>query len=241
MLTEKYDNNVRQKIEEMDEVPAGFSFNPSTNWKHLENKLQPVIQRKKFLWMYWAAASLVLLASLITIYSFNWQKPTIAKNTSYKKDIPSTSFENELNVIDKVTSMPKNQLQKSTNKNELDQATFIKAATKNQIIIIDSTKENEALILSPQNKTLLETPLSNSNLNSVQVEKPSIVVIKKARLKVIHINELDAPPPPIIAKAETRKQLLEQAENEAIDIEPSKPFWQKKQKPVNTSSLTDNQ
>jgi hypothetical protein len=230
----KYDNELRQKMESMNALPSTCKFDAASTWQKMENQLQGP-NKKKLGWVYWAAASIVfIVASVIMIGSNKHQAEEMVTGTTKenKKQPNKPIAPNTIAIVNGNRIISNSKEQKNAASLIKEQAPAANTK-KEQTILVDSINKQQISIVQANN--IIEIVPSVSNTIPV---KQTIVAIKKPRLKVIHINELDAPPPPVIAKLESKKQLLEQDLDDAT--EPNKPFWQKRPRQVNTSSFIDN-
>ncbi len=237
----KYDNELRQKVESMDAVPTAFQFDAASTWERMEMQLQPLTSKKKrVVLVYWAAASVVLVMVALIMFASDkkQQSGSMAKLPQGKQEqnimpivvgsIGAKEVQTTIGNHNQQNALAKKQIEKPATIAKLHQATPI-----------DSAKKQEQIIVVQPSNSIETTPLT-SNSNMTAVIKTVAAPQSKPRLKVVHINELDEPPPPVIAKLYNKKQLQEQDIDDAS--EPSKPFWQKKPKQVNaSSSFTDNQ
>lgn len=237
----KYDNELRQKMSSMEAVPTGFQFDAARTWQKMEDQLQlPTKKNKRIAWIYWAAASVVLVTAGFILFGSNGYPPKQVITETIKES--KEQLTTPIIPTATVTANDENTV-KSNNKERKSVAVAISKnpsptiiAKPEQIVFTEPVIKETSNIIVQANSIKIDT-----STNNTAPVRPIIATAKKARLKVVHINELDAPPPPVIAKLDNKKQLLEQAESNALDNEPSKPFWQKKPKQASAISLTDNQ
>jgi hypothetical protein len=235
----KYDNELRQKMESMYGVPTAFRFDAASAWKKMEAQLLPVKKKKKLGWVYWAAASIVLVTASVIMFGSNKHqaKEMVISTTKENKEQPNKPIVTNTSAIANSNHIVSSSKEQKTAPSPIKEQALGANTKVGQAVLDDSTNKQQSS--STVQANISEAAVSISNSITV---KPLTATTKKARLKVIHINELDAPPPSIIAKLDSRKQLSEQPESNSPDNEPSKPFWQKKPKQVNPpSSFTDNQ
>ncbi|MDI9365477.1 MAG: hypothetical protein QM541_11030 [Flavobacterium sp.] len=238
MLIIKYDDELRNKIEGMKEVPSAFTFSPPATWQQLENKLQASPNKRKLVWWYWAAASLFIAFS--TVLWLNYSKHTEVATLSNSSIIITTQTNKTLqNASIKQAHNHKNISLKTTKTSENNIAeTTVK---------IDTIKVINKTTIAASNLVVAEIAIAN--MVDTFVQKNNInaqVVTTKPKRKVIHINELgEVITQPVVLTRNDYNQTHQQEEN-TTPIDANKPWWLFKPKPttVNTftnTSLTDNQ
>jgi hypothetical protein len=232
----KYDNELREKIEGMNDVPSAFTFNPSAKWQQLENKLQPSPSKKRIVWWYWAAASLFIIFS--TLLWLNGGNHTEVATTSNSSKI----------ITPRINKIQQNAIVKQSKTHESISLKTTKTSVNNIAAIADKadTVEVEKMpVLTVSN--LMVADIANMVDTVVQKNNTKAVVVNaKPKRKVIHINELGMQlPEPVVITKRDDKHIAPQ-EEQTTPIETNKNWWLFKPKPttVNTftnTSLTDNQ
>jgi hypothetical protein len=236
MSTVKYDNELRDKINDMQSVPDNFVFNPAAKWQEIENRLTNNMPKPKIAWWYWAAASIVLFVSSLVWLSNS--KPT---NSFTKLNTSKVSFTNSTKSTNQILSQFK-QHKTATAKAKI-------AASKANLVNNLAPKEDNISIENTANTAI--QPTTNITVDSATTAATNTSVVSKALIikpkrKVIHISELVAgiPEPEVITKRDDKH--IAPQEEQTTPTETNKSWWLFKPKPttVNTftnTSLTDNQ
>lgn len=184
MLNENHDElNWRSRLGEVKSLPDQLLPDKNAAWEKLHGRLQSNPRRIKPLW-YWAAACL-LVSLTIPYLTINKKQQAWVKNKPAKTvSKQTTSIEpvvkgNEVRNVIIVTAVNK-EVKKpaSISNNKKD---FEREIQKRQPI--PAAGFNEPIITAQQQKTTL--PQRANELSAVPV------VTAGARLKVVHINELD--------------------------------------------------
>jgi hypothetical protein len=238
MSITKYDNALRDKINDMQSVPDNFVFNASAKWQQLENKLQPSPSKRKLVWWYWAAASLFLAfcsylwlngSKDIEVATLSNSSKTITPQSS--KTLQNTSIkqsQNLENISLKTTKPSVNNIAAIVDKVDTIEVEKMPVVTVSNLIVADIVIAN-----------MVDTVVQKNNI------KTPVVVTTKPKRKVIHINELgEVITQPVVLTRNDHKQTHEQEEN-TTPVDVNKSWWLFKPKPtsVNTfanTSLTDN-
>lgn len=238
MLTVKYDNIVKDKIDTLTAVPEEFVFDASAKWQRLEDKLQPQPDKKKAIWWYCAAASLLIIFSTLIWLNGSKQIGIAAVSNSPKIITPQ------------INKIQQNAIVKQFQKHENISLKTIKTSENNIAAIIDKT-DNVEVEKEPFTaaSNLIVADISIANMVDTVVQKNNIktpVATIKTKRKVIHINDFgEAILQPMLATRNEYKQTHEQEEN-TTPVDANKSWWLFKPKPttVNTftnTSLTENQ
>lgn len=224
MPVERSDKLIREKIDGLDSLPAGFQLPQAAGWKQIEQKLHPA-KPKAFAWQYAAAAILFLIAG-----TFFWNRSSLQT-----PPVPTVAV--------KEKSVPAKQVAPTTN--------LEKSAAKVSSVITIVKKDNNPVIITALPKTdtasqsiavIVESPvitpsISNTNSAISSISKP---IIKK-RLKVVHFNELGIEPEILYSRTPLkRNQLTEDNTDDLLPAQSSRPWWQTKPKTVTTVTLSDN-
>src|SRR5688572_12747802 len=80
-------NSIKTKIDNLNQLPEGFSYNHASSWQKLENKLQKGKQKNYRWWIY--AAAVVLIISGISIWKMNFNSTN--HNIIEKKTVKAKS------------------------------------------------------------------------------------------------------------------------------------------------------
>jgi|GEM_PF-3716328 len=244
MSTEKYDKGLRQKLEAMNEVPVSYTFNPAAKWQQLESKMQPKPAKKKIGWLYWAAASLLIICPMLLWHQGSKQQETASVQNKISKD-------NQEAVVVRAKSTLQKQAAKQSSNHIISIKSIATATNRNRTQssagenilkgepINVSAEDNKALIITTTQKpvtTIAETQLPANK------SQPTVSTVVKIKRKVVHFNELgEEQLQPVIIARNDKKAIL-QEENNTSSTESSKARWLFKSKPVTTStSLTDDQ
>jgi hypothetical protein len=240
MKEEKLNNSIQQKLDGFSSVPEAYNFNQQKLWEQLEGNLLPAKQKRKTIWLAWAAVFLLMMAAY-TLFTPNTKPKLQASSIAQKNEMPqakSVSFSGSDN--EKTTNIGS---KKSTPipTNNLVAPNKVLAKTKEPIAspITDTTNNVAEIILA---KPTAVIALQTNNTQPPTIAIVPNVAVKKPRLKVVHINELyqTEQQPVLLTKAEQKKLLAEQEENDAPPTEPTKAWWLSKQKTTNTT-LIDHQ
>lgn len=233
MSTVKYDNELRDKIEGMKNVPSGFTFHPSAKWQQLENKLQPSSNKRKLVWWYWAAASLFIAFSILF-----WQNNT--------KEIAVATVP-DLSKINKpqTSEMPQNTIAKQFQKQEYSSPQKKQSFANNIVINNDTSSGTEVvnkLAMAMANSQIVSVTNANMVNSIVQNDNdkmPVVIATIKPKRKVIHINEFgEAISQPILATRNEYKQTVDLQDN-TLPVDANKSWWLFKAKPTITDTLTN--
>jgi hypothetical protein len=220
-MQEKSTKPFQQKLDALEELPDGFSFEPSAAWSKLEEKLSPKkAGSKKTVWYYAAAAVVLVCISVIAVMQINKEtaQPTFTKTEEQPKQtsIVPVITKNKKNETNSLKDQPK----KITKvKRQLD------TPVKNTLLTV-TVKKNETLILS---QTTNETEIAVTKTTEPAAETTPVVA-KLTVKKIIHINELMQEYQLEQQRVAEAKRNQKPAEEEIIierNTEPSKPWYKK--------------
>jgi|GEM_PF-6155515 hypothetical protein len=190
MKKEMHDNIIQGKINSLQEIPAGISFNAAKSWQQLEKQLQPK-QKKNIIWFY--AAAILIAAMLISglIYYNNNSSTSIKKETVLKGHSSQTG--NTKSVV------LKNDKAKKQSKKASIFIPHQKPISIDKTIIVEDKIKLDSVVI-------IETALQNNSIaiNQPTEAKPLVEktttknVPAKSKFKIVHLNELNTPQPQII-------------------------------------------
>lgn len=221
-MQEKSTKPLQQKLDALEELPDGFSFEPSAAWNKLEQKLIPQkAGNKKTIWFYAAAASVILCISAIFFFQINKKTPqqTVKETVVQPKEsLPAPVItaiqKNETATVKNVTKnrlKVKQELKVPVTNTRPQSITVVKAETPNQIQMPNPAETTVTKITEP---VVEITPVAS---------KPPV-------LKIIHINELMQEHQLEQQRVAEAKRNQKPAEEEIIierNTEPSKPWYKK--------------
>jgi hypothetical protein len=227
----KHDNNVSQKLQELNELPQELSFNATAVWQKLELQLQPKKRFKKTAWI--SIAALLLLIAGTYVYTM----------LSNKKEAPAVAVKQETDIESKKTELIKKQFvtsssdkvrhQAVTTDNKVNEAVTVKSIEPN-----DTIKVEQPVFVVPEIAAIVQPSTSNP----VVVSQPATAQVKKPKLKIIHLNELYNASPEEITKVDmAKKQAATEPDPEPVITNTPRLFWRTKIAPKITISITDNQ
>lgn len=186
MPTEKSTNP--SWIQQLDELvpPAGSSFDKTGAWEKLQVKLKGIQPSKKVVWVWRAAATVIVLFGIYLLLNNN----SILKSTPIthvkknNREIPSLSIKKE-----KIVFLPEKTLPVAVIKNNQP---YLKKEKTNTVLEKRKTNDiKQPELLGPELVTILQQENiidtnsgKKTNTNAVQL------VFNKKKLAVVHINEL---------------------------------------------------
>ena len=230
-------DNISQKLQQLNEMPPGIQFNSAATWNKLEDRLQQKPNGKKA-WLRYAAIFLIVISGTV-IY---------LRSGNRTKAIEVTKIDQNENHISS-PSITTNDHNYTTEKTTIAE----KTTTADQEKIVkrpySDIDENDYVSeeLSPIHLTTTITEITVPVTDPVIAAPVPIVIApntiaQKPKLRIVHLNDLYKPDITEIAKAETKKQEAkeEALETEALIVTPPKPFWKSKASQRITISLTDN-
>ena len=183
MSNENHNNSYwKNKLEDENALSAEILPNKNIAWEKLHNRLQEKPGRKKFLW-YWIAAASLLPAIVISLTFLLKNENSVVKNNVSKSSFPNPELkqiqrlESTAVTAVSVTDITKQKTQK------------IKTKSINNITIVSAGKEHsDTTIQITDNKIISPFPVADSS-NTTNIAKAQ----PKKKLKVVHINELGEP------------------------------------------------
>jgi len=178
-------------IQKLDDLmpPEGSSFDKVTAWEKLHEKLEGNQQARKVIWVWWAAASVILLIGVFLLQGINHTRetstPNIVKKNNKAVNFPPTEKELPGPPVEKTSQViviKNNQTGKKPGKK------FRVAEKKKPVDIIQQ-------VISGQNSAV-----NNQAANSIDtgiVKKTNAIAVPFAihgkKLAVVYNNELVAP------------------------------------------------
>ena len=173
-------NSIQSKLEELNQVPEGFSYNHTATWQKLEKNLQRDKQRNFRWWHY--AAMLLLIASCLLFWKMNnvseIQDNKEEKIVNTKSNLPQpgkTDTGHHNNNEIKLLVVEKLPLKKKD------------VHDKKETIQTEDLKDSIQLVAD-----VLPEKMLNTNLNVAADSLNSAVKVKstKQKFKIAHVNEL---------------------------------------------------
>jgi hypothetical protein len=221
-MQEKLTNPFQQKLDALEELPDGFSFEPSAAWSKLEEKLSPKkAGSKKTVWYYAAAAAVFVCISVIAFMQ-------MAKETAQPTFTKTAEQPKQTSIVPVIANNQKNET--TGLKNQTKKLTKVKqqfdTPVKNTLPLTVTVEKNETLIL-PQ--TTNETEIAVAKITEPVMEITP-VASKPPVLKIIHINELMQEYQLEQQRVAEAKRNQKPAEEDIIiekNTEPSKPWYKK--------------
>lgn len=239
MKREVHDNIIQEKITGLQEIPDYISFSPGKSWNELEKQLKPKQKKKTILFSAAAILMAIIIISGLKYYlgaSTYMNKEIVLQNNFSKKYYPKNAYlKHDTLQIREVKSRPiikdkKNVLVEnivsSENKKMIDSVfTFQKSQKENSITI---------------NGDVETTP--NKIEEAIVIKN----VTEKKKFKIIHLNELNTPQPPVLTlnKNVSLEEIIYKTGNSNPDIEikTNKPLFQLQRNKSNTSvGINENQ
>ena len=189
MKREMHDNIIQEKINSLQEIPVGVSFNPAKSWQQLEKQLQPK-QKKYIVWLCAAVFTTAILISGLIYYTSNSSAPI--KKEVFVKEPPLQS--------DKSTNIAlQNEELKNQNKKTSVFVPQQKSNSINKSTVLENKINPDSIIkiepILQNNSTAINQPLETKPFVETTVIKNAA---KKSRFKIVHINELNTPQPQLI-------------------------------------------
>lgn len=189
MKTEMHDNIIQGKMNSLQEIPAGISFDATKSWQQLEKQLQPK-QKKNIAWLYAAAAfaAAILISGLFyynTDSSTPVKKEIVLKEYSLQRDTPK-------NIV------AKNDEAKDQNKKTLVSIQQQKSIATNKTIAVETKPDSVVTVENiPQNNNSIAINQLVETKPFVETGVPKTAPAKN-KFKVVHLNELNTPQPQVI-------------------------------------------
>jgi hypothetical protein len=223
-----HDNIIREKLQAMDDLPAGMHFNAEATWQQVENHLQPRSNSKR---TWWLGAAAILLLAVLSVVLVDKQPSTPA--TVITRPAVNTTP----TAVKAVHPTPASASRVMTTH----------PFSKKQQLVSDSKTivegNNDAPITTePVPVIIAQTTTVTDSAAKMITTQPIATHVKKNRLKVIHLDELYQRLPEEIVKAELKKQSEEPVlQQEPVITSPPRSFWKTKSPPKTAITLTDNQ
>jgi hypothetical protein len=235
---QRHDNILRDKLRHLDQLPEGTSFNTTATWQRLEDQLQNRQRNHKRRWLQFAAILICLMIPAAVL--FMRSKPENIPGLSTTKPAgnkitpePATAKETAITAAHKKQITDRQVFQepvkKQSNTKQDDTIALI-----NSDPITYTTSPNDVAATADQPVLIRENEIAQLLL------KPTTLIPKKPRLKVVHLNELYSTEPAEIVKMEIKRQANAEPEPEPVITTPPKSFWRSKSPPRIPISLTDN-
>lgn len=187
MPTGEPNNSLKNRLDQLPDIPAGFEFHSERVWQKMETTLCPEKRNKKVVWLAIAASIFGLLVLLTVI--------------SNKKKTPSILYTKHLTEIQKrQTAKPDPKPVNYTKRNETS------IAAKSNIKGLETNKSHEDEIKKeglrikgtstvPETFAEIDLPVSMPG-DTTGIQKTEITIAKpvtkaKPKFKIAHINELN--------------------------------------------------
>jgi len=173
----------RSKLDKLEHFP-GSAFNSDVAWDKLYGRLEGKKKSKKILW-YWIPAACLLFVVMITI--LNYQRPT--PQVLNKETVKEQPKEIKKSVL-KVGEINENKKEAGAETKNGTVSIPERSRQRDRSIagIETVTKvHSDEVIMSDPEKEPFVKPLQIINTN------PTIAVLPKKKLNVVHINELGDP------------------------------------------------
>jgi hypothetical protein len=233
MKREVQDNSIQDKINGLKEIPESIFFSAEQNWLQLERQLQPRKNNRKALVLWSAAIFLLLICTLAIRYNITLKKQNPQTTANNKIKTEKNNIPDNTAVIQKITLAP--AAIKSMKK-----TTLIVPAYTPSISLISEKKDSSSTATTETNhiNTLAIPEFKDSTKQVITINTPI-----RNKLKIVHINELNAPRPQVIA---VNKNLsLGEIMMEALKLNPEpemqmKNILTKYRKYTSHNSTTDN-
>lgn len=217
-MQEKSTNPFQQKLEALTELPDGFSFDAAQSWNRMEEKLTgKKTSKKRVLWYMAAAASVVLIFSIVYFNQTITIRPVTVKVEESKKERPVVEYKNneaELNTETKETgNNPVITKTKTLPEKKPVEVTIITQEIKQSELITQTNLPQEIKVET----VLPETTAAVPPLITAPVKR-----------KIIHINELGKES--FLKEQQTLSVKEEKTSPEIITeetITPAKPWYKK--------------
>jgi len=192
MKQEVYEH-IKNKIEHLDKLPIGSSFNAEEVWKKMEQQLQTSTHRKKhFVWLGWVA-----IISLPILLLFIWHNQT--KQIQHKPIVEKSALPQQENIV---TLKPANNtIVVDTEKNTLvKKQKNIHPINNHHIEIPEEIITTNNVSVIDTSTTIAQQPIKEDSTIQQTHNKP------KPALRIVHINELNIPKPIMVDNQYEKKQ-----------------------------------
>lgn len=194
--------DIKEKLEAMECLP-GEAFEKDAAWEKLHRRLQVKPRSKRVIW-YWAAAACLLPLLVLLWITINKKEPALAKVT---KQQHTTTPVIQLPLVQKeIMSSP---LMVSTIKNKplkniAPEVHKIPANKNNNIKTDKPPAANTTVETIPDIATNIAPPTATDT--NISMATIAALPIAKKKLRVVHINELDASPEPSLTIKSNHRQ-----------------------------------
>ncbi len=231
MKEERLNSTLQQKFDGFSYVPKEYQFQQQKVWEQLEAALQPAKPKRKIIWLPWAAVFLLLIGGY-ALFALS-QKPKLLTPNIAQKNV-STQEKSIPLSINQNKAIAQQKSKSTLLKNKETAITY-----EPQTSTLPDTA-SIAAVVAPIKETI--APASQEAVVQQNAPAAPVIVAKKARLKVIHINELydnAEQPLPLLTKNE-EKRLKEEKQEQNSEPTTTKLWW--KVKPITpTITLIDQQ
>ncbi len=211
----------QQKMQELTELPDGFSFEATETWNKLETKLTGKKPNNKIAWWMMTAA-----ASVVVIVSFLFLKQQPKQIETVQQIVAPLITEPIVSVKQQAKSLATNPSSKQTQILTVKPIAVKKQIIKNRTaILVIELKEPIVAVQETQPQT--ETVKPEETIVSVPILP---VAITQPKRKIIHINELYQEyqlEQQRVAEAKRNQKPAEEEINTEKNTEPSKPWYKK--------------
>lgn len=217
----------QQKMQELTELPDGFSFEATETWNKLETKLTGKKPNNKIAWWMMAAA-----ASVVVIISFLFLKQQPKQIEIVQQIVAPLITEPIVSVKQQTKSLATNPSSKQTQILTVKPIAVKKKIIKNRTAIL-VIELKEPIVAVQETQPQIETVKPEETIVSVPILP---VAITQPKRKIIHINELGQELQ--WQQLQTAQRKMKQVEEEPISeiqTEPSRT-WYKKLKPASVKN-----
>ncbi len=234
MPTERSDKALREKISELDSLPAGFQLNSSARWHDIEEALHPA-KKKNISWRY-AAVILLCFCTIPLLWKSYRQQPVIAGIKTRLQPLPPVPSATQ--AIAK--QYPLTPIAHSSAHFKAPViAVSVKNAGQTDSVLLQNTgaiAETPAVISLVPDPVII--PVAKPVLLSAVTKKP---VIQTKHLRVVHINELGMEQEILFTHLPSkRSQVIDETSDESIAPQNNRPWWQVRAKTITTVTLSDH-
>ncbi|MDB5211597.1 MAG: hypothetical protein JWQ30_2424 [Sediminibacterium sp.] len=218
MQEEKQNKQIRNTLDELQQLPEGFVFNNQKVWAGLEQQL-PGKKNKKATWYYAAAVILLMAGAAYLLLVKN-------NNKEFVKETTVVNFRSEANPAVSPVILPKNILH-----TQVKAEAYITKKKPHQLIpaipVAQKEINNDGIkidppAVAPAEQIVVITPPVQQSAPEEKKKIPAIAVSKPApkKYKVIHLNELlqlpVAPDPQSTLSRSEFKKMMQQNEEKEI-------------------------
>lgn len=237
----KHDDSIRTAINEMQQLPESFQFNPQKAWSGIEKKL-PEQRNASYRW-YWAAAVILIVAATFYLTNTTNNLKQLTQNKIHATLVTVTT--KEPSGINISNTEPINVVTLNPKKNKKRFAPIPKSNSENIIEPTISQEHTTIAIIEPT----AHTPIITDKIEKQQVSELKTAIITKQapkKYKVIHINELSSGytiPADLknLSKYEFKKtEVLESTSQPIENLTRQLFFFKKVPSASNTISISEN-